>query len=124
MTHVIFENVLSIMLRYHILHYVWCKQPLIFKLSNSCIGDRYFFRVHTVVLEKNISPGIQSYKRLRWKNRVLDLFLILFIKSELHCWRFAHLYNSEIIDRNNICQSESGMCKYILSYSKNFFAPV
>ena len=46
--------------------------------------------------KKKSSPGLQSDKRLGWKNAVLDLSSILFIKSELHCRRFAPLWNSEI----------------------------
>ena len=54
------------------------------------------FKIHTVMLKKKSSPGLQSDKRLGWKNAVLDLSSILFIKSELHCRRFAPLRNSEI----------------------------
>ena len=39
----------------------------------------------------------QSDKRLDSKNAVLGLSSILFIKSELHCRRFAPLCNSEDI---------------------------
>ena len=55
-------------------------------------------RVPTVVLKKKkkSSPGLQSDKRLGWKNAVLDLSSILFIKLELHCRRFAPLCDSEI----------------------------
>ena len=49
---------------------------------------------------KKRSSGLQSDKRLGWKNAVLDLSSILFIKSELHRRRFAPLCNSEIIKEN------------------------
>ena len=39
-THVIFKNIGCMVLRYHILHYFWYKQPLIFKLSNCSIDDK------------------------------------------------------------------------------------
>ena len=40
--HVTFKNFWCMVLRYHILHYLWYKQPPIFKLWNFCIGDRWF----------------------------------------------------------------------------------
>ena len=42
------------------------------------------FEVHTVVLKKKSSPGVQPDKQLGWENAVLDLSSILLIKSELH----------------------------------------
>ena len=58
-------------------------------------------RVHTVVLKKKKKkkslPGLQPDKQLGWKNAVIDLSSILFIKSELHSRRFAPLFNSEIL---------------------------
>ena len=64
------------------------------------------FRVHTVVLKKNeSSPGLQSDKQLGWKNAVLDLSWILFIKSELHCRRFEPLRNSEILPEQSSFQA-------------------
>ena len=84
-------------LRYHILHYFWYKQALIFKLSNFCISDRCFYSSCSRAFLKKSLPGHQSGNRLGWKNAVLDLSSILFIKSELHCRRFTPLCNSEII---------------------------
>ena len=55
-----------------------------------------FFRVHIAMLERKGSPGHKSDKQLGWKNAVLDLSSILFIKSELHRRGFAPLCNSEI----------------------------
>ena len=44
--------------------------------------------------QKKTLPWFQSDES--WKNAALDLSAILFIKSELHCKRFAPLCNSEI----------------------------
>ena len=41
-------------LRYHILHYFWYKQPLIFKLSNCCTGDRCDIQIIQSCLKKNL----------------------------------------------------------------------
>ena len=105
--HVIFKNVCCMVLRYHML--------LTFGTNNHLFSNCQIFALVIDVFrvleftessflfffffffqKKKSSPGLQSHKRLGWKNAVLDLSLILFIKSELHCRHFAPLCNSEI----------------------------
>ena len=59
--HAILKNIWCMVLSYHMLHYFWYKQPLVFKLSNFCIGNRFSSRVgsDTCDIEKHLVYGVK-----------------------------------------------------------------